>query len=163
MTYSFVVNLWITLFIGHDMGVDMWSFGITLYEMLTGQLPFDAMTQLELFKLISKRQFDTAKLREIAEGAEDLLTGLLSNRMKRLGMLAGGIDDIREHTFFESMDWDKLLWKQMIAPHASNSDQNGNIVVGKYRAKPLEESLVDNDFDDMSVSSDDLIVMFEGF
>ena len=37
---------------GHDKGVDFWSIGILIYEMLCGTTPFEANSQQETFERI---------------------------------------------------------------------------------------------------------------
>jgi serine/threonine protein kinase len=39
---------------GHDRSADWWSFGVLMYEMLTGDLPFQANDRKETMQMILK-------------------------------------------------------------------------------------------------------------
>lgn len=56
------------------------------------------------------------------EEAKDLITGLLQhNPIDRLG--SGGVHEVKEHAFFEGLDWNGLLrQKAEFVPHLENEE-----------------------------------------
>ncbi|GAX14590.1 cGMP-dependent protein kinase 1 [Fistulifera solaris] len=103
---------------GHDKGVDYWAYGVLIYEMLVGRSPFYSYgaDQVSLFKRIVqvKYNFPPGLVHELAQ---DLIQRLIVRRQtNRLGCLARGDMDIREHMWFNIIDVDKLLRRQIPPP-----------------------------------------------
>lgn len=46
---------------GYDSAADMWSFGVVLYQMLSGTVPFDAPDQAGLFEEIKRGVVDMVR------------------------------------------------------------------------------------------------------
>lgn len=67
----------VLLFKKYDAKCDLWSIGVTLYECLTGKVPFDVLTFHELEKIYEnkKPQIDTSKLNDCK--LKILFSGLL--------------------------------------------------------------------------------------
>ena len=99
---------------GHDCAVDWWALGILLHELLTGFPPFAADDQVETFKRIL-----TAKLSyppSIGKTGCEVMTRLLTvNPTLRLG--ANGGREVREHIFFEPLDFVRLIGRQLPTPY----------------------------------------------
>lgn len=100
---------------GHGKGVDWWTLGILIFEMLAGQPPFvddDPMNiyhQILAGKVNFPRYFD--------RNAKNLIKKLLSADLtKRYGCLKGGAQDIKKHRWFASTDWGGLYAKALPAP-----------------------------------------------
>ncbi|KAK1745201.1 serine/threonine-protein kinase [Skeletonema marinoi] len=102
---------------GHGKGVDWWTLGILIYEMIAGEPPFIAEDDdpIRIYQQVLSgtirftRSFDkTAK-----QLTKKLLTADLT---RRLGCLKSGSADIRSSRFFDNMDFDALLAKQLPAP-----------------------------------------------
>ncbi|GMH95150.1 hypothetical protein TL16_g13088 [Triparma laevis f. inornata] len=89
---------------GHGKGVDYWALGILIYEMLVGKTPN-----------IMNENIDYP--RGFPEDAQDLVEGLCTREvLARLGCMRGGCEDVKEHTFFENINWRELKAKKPPAP-----------------------------------------------
>ncbi|XP_047310146.1 serine/threonine-protein kinase D6PKL1 [Impatiens glandulifera] len=90
---------------GHGSSVDWWTFGIFLYELLCGKTPFKGNGNREtLFNVVGEQlKFPDGIM--VSFAAKDLIKGLLSkDPQKRLGFKRGATE-IKQHSFFESINW----------------------------------------------------------
>merc|ERR1719276_273156 len=104
---------------GHDKGVDYWALGVLIYEMLVGRSPFYSYgtDQVSLFKRIVQVKYSFPPGGIVNEMAQDLIQRLIVRRQaNRFGCLARGDMDIRDHSWFNVIDVDKLLHKKVPAP-----------------------------------------------
>ncbi len=109
---------------GHDKGADHWSFGVLVFEMITGFTPFykDGMDQITLFKQICKGDltFPNHVLPSgdrISVEAEDLIQHLLvTSPSRRMGSLANGEKDIYNHLWFHGISFPDLVRRELKAP-----------------------------------------------
>ncbi|XP_046977897.1 ribosomal protein S6 kinase 2 beta [Vanessa cardui] len=100
---------------GHTMAADWWSFGVLMFEMLTGNLPFHGSTRHETMTQILKAKLGMPS--NLSEEAQSLLRALFKrNPHNRLGAGPNGIEDIKSHEFFASIEWDALLRKEVVPP-----------------------------------------------
>jgi len=99
---------------GYDKTVDWWSLGCFFYEMITGCLPF----AIPKGNQINPKIYQTP-LRfppDINQDAINLITQLLNvNPKKRLGYGEIDAQKIKDHPYFNGVDWDKY-WKKEIEP-----------------------------------------------
>lgn len=113
---------------GHDKSADVWSFGVLLYEMVTGENPFynykdKNFSERDLFKRIMSGKFDFPDelASSLSPEVKDLIRKLLVvDVRKRLGCLARADLDIREHPWFQeaptTVDFGKLYRKEITPP-----------------------------------------------
>lgn len=98
---------------GYTKNVDWWTLGVLLYEMLTGLPPFYDENTNEMYRKILQQELRFPD--DMSDPAISLLTGLLHrDPNQRLGNQ--GTDEIRNHEFFKSIDWNQLMRKQVQPP-----------------------------------------------
>lgn len=118
--------------------VDWWSFGCMVYEFLGGKCPFskentgivsDNATLFWDLQFPSHCNMTVVRSRAgrppprgappFPDDARDLIRKLLNrDPLKRLGYGWGGADAIKAHPFFSTIDWARLLRRQMEPPWA---------------------------------------------
>uniref|UniRef100_A0A3B3VB63 non-specific serine/threonine protein kinase n=1 Tax=Poecilia latipinna TaxID=48699 RepID=A0A3B3VB63_9TELE len=100
---------------GHTQSADWWSFGVLMFEMLTGSLPFQGKDRKETMALILKAKLGMPQF--LSPEVQSLLRALFKrNPANRLGAGPDGVEEIKRHRFFASIDWNKLYRKEMRPP-----------------------------------------------
>uniref|UniRef100_A0A8B9SRB7 Ribosomal protein S6 kinase n=1 Tax=Anas platyrhynchos TaxID=8839 RepID=A0A8B9SRB7_ANAPL len=104
---------------GHDKAVDWWSVGVLMYELLTGASPFtvdgEKNSQAEISRRILKSEPPYPQ--EMSALSKDIIQRLLmKDPKKRLGCGPTDADEIKQHPFFQNINWDDLAAKKVSAP-----------------------------------------------
>lgn len=88
-----------------DARTDLYSLGVTLYECLTGEVPFEGATMIQLFHRILASE--PPEPREVNERVDDVLNGIVKRAMARQ----------REHRFADAGEMARALesWLQSTA------------------------------------------------
>jgi serine/threonine protein kinase len=96
---------------GHGKSVDVWAFGVMMFILLLHESPFYSENLGELFQMILHEPIMWHWYHnELSTEGLDLLRGLLIKDPRcRLGCGPQGLQEIREHPFFMSVQWDDLL------------------------------------------------------
>ena len=111
---------------GHGKPVDWWTCGILLYEMIAGIDPFSDDDPMMVYQKILKGKIKFPS--GFDSNAKSLIKHLLdSDLTKRYGNLKNGVKDITGHRFFKSLDWGKLLKKEIPPPYVPKVKSNNDI------------------------------------
>jgi serine/threonine protein kinase len=100
---------------GHGKAADWWAFGVLLFEMLCGYPPFFDESPWGIYEKILAGNFSFPP--HVDPVARDLIRRLLSSdRSKRLGNLRSGAMDVKNHQWFEGVDWAAVEGRLIPAP-----------------------------------------------
>jgi len=131
---------------GHSFGVDWWSLGILMYEMIVGQPPFVARSLMDIYKLVvrAKPRFPAKKLRIVDSETKSIIKKLLiAEETRRYGVSHGKSEKIKSHAFFRAMNWEKLRDRKLgmmegaIVPAVENARDTSQFLKA---AKPSSSS-----------------------
>lgn len=115
---------------GHTKAVDCWSFGILLYEMLTGYSPFSDPSQMD--QVVICRNIINGKLvfpvklgfdgkKKMEESSKDMIRRLLTREpANRLGNLLGGCAEIMTQKWYLGFNFEAMQHRQVKAPWVPN-------------------------------------------
>mmetsp|Transcript_527 Transcript_527/g.307 ORF Transcript_527/g.307 Transcript_527/m.307 type:complete len:240 (+) Transcript_527:304-1023(+) len=124
---------------GHGKSVDWWSLGVLLYEMYCGNPPITSSNKVEILITIAKRgiSLEREAMRNASPEFKNLMRRLLMyNCNKRLGSSEAGVEEIKSHPFFKTVDWDKVMSKKIKAPFQPEVDKDGCLLnVDKFFLK----------------------------
>ncbi|MXQ92564.1 hypothetical protein E5288_WYG005658 [Bos mutus] len=104
-------------------GAELWGWSEHLllfcvalqFEMLTGSLPFQGKDRKETMALILKAKLGMPQFLSVE--AQSLLRALFKrNPCNRLGAGLDGVEEIKRHPFFVTIDWNKLYRKEIKPP-----------------------------------------------
>ncbi|XP_041420020.1 protein kinase C delta type-like [Xenopus laevis] len=96
----------------YNAAVDWWSFGVTMYEMATGVLPFSASGSIQKQRLVIIMKPPNYPC-DMSEEMLDLLPKLLEiKEVERIGLNG----NIREHAFYSTINWEDLENQRLKTP-----------------------------------------------
>jgi len=101
---------------GHNLSVDYWTLGVLIYEMLTGFPPFRSSRPMNTYRkiLTSSISFPPG----MDPSAKSIIKSLMDRRVqKRLGSGPTGIEELKKHEFFHSIDWTQVEKKSLKPPY----------------------------------------------
>ena len=101
---------------GYGKGVDWWTLGILLYEMVEGIDPFNDCDPMGIYQKILRGcvRFNKSFNKDARSLVKHLLVADLS---KRYGNLKRASQDIKNHRFFDIINWRLMLQKKIVAPY----------------------------------------------
>jgi serine/threonine protein kinase len=145
---------------GYGKDVDWWSLGILIFEMLVGRPPFYSENVNEMYDKILHDRLVFPSSVSVPPDAKDLLEKLLvRDPKKRLGTGEADAVPIRDHQFFASMDWDKLMRKEIESTYKPklHGEADTSNFDPQFTAEPVVQTVVDS-----KISSEDQ-AKFQGF
>ncbi len=103
---------------GHNRAVDLWAFGILVYEMCAGFSPFSDTQGTD--QVVICRNIVNGRLtfpRNFNVDCKDLVKRLLVREIQnRLGNQRGGVEDVVKHPWFSKLDLFQYLQKTLTPP-----------------------------------------------
>ncbi|XP_043478463.1 G protein-coupled receptor kinase 1 isoform X2 [Leptopilina heterotoma] len=102
----------------YDSSADWFSFGCMLYKLLKGHSPFRQHKtkdkhEIDRMTLTMNVELPDTFSRELRSLLEGLLQRDINNR---LGCRGGGADELKEHPFFNGIDWQQVYLQKYTPP-----------------------------------------------
>jgi serine/threonine protein kinase len=95
---------------GHTKAVDLYLFGVLLYEMLSGAPPFYSPQPEELFSNILSKKLSFPRC--ISSPARKLISRLLERNPEK----RPNTQEVKTYKFFRSVDWEASLRRELHPP-----------------------------------------------
>jgi len=100
---------------GHGLSVDWWGLGVFTYELMVGRPPFSGGDQMKLYTSILSVSYHMPDA--LSPAAQSIIRSLIEKDLTlRLGCLARGAQEVKEHQFFDGIDWDRCAARELTPP-----------------------------------------------
>ncbi|KJE98284.1 AGC/PKN protein kinase [Capsaspora owczarzaki ATCC 30864] len=99
----------------YTRAVDWWALGVLMFEMMVGESPFPGDDEEEIFDAILNDEVTYPYWLSI-DATSVIRRLLVKDPEKRLGGSRNDAKDVKLHTFFKDVKWDKLLAKEIPPP-----------------------------------------------
>ena len=102
---------------GYGTSVDWWSLGTLMYEMFTGWPPFYDKNIRTMCENILHKPLTFSDKHHLSTHAKSVIAGMLNRTLEdRLGSGKLGVNGVKEHGFYQTLDWDQLMLRQIKPP-----------------------------------------------
>ena len=113
--------------LNHSFQVDFFALGVIIFEFMNGYRPYLGRNRKEIKEAVLAKQIHVHRKQLFENGwsfeSGDLINKLLYRKPhKRLG--CNGIKEIKEHSWFKSINWDELFNKNMKSPFVPKEGDN---------------------------------------
>ncbi|XP_054282463.1 cAMP-dependent protein kinase catalytic subunit alpha-like [Macrosteles quadrilineatus] len=99
----------------YGKAIDWWAVGILAYEFVGGNSPFAAYDTMTTYERIVYLKYKMP--RSFSSELKDLVKNLLQRDLtRRYGNLKRGVDDIKCHKWFKTINWLAILNRRVTAP-----------------------------------------------
>jgi len=107
--------------------VDWWSLGVLIHNILTGDVLFTGSTQIIKKKILGYK-FQPKIYPYLTSSAKDVLRKLLQGNVKdRLGHGENGAKAVKNHRFFDLVDWDDVIARKCEPPFVPQLEDENDI------------------------------------
>ncbi|CAG9332054.1 PKG_37 [Blepharisma stoltei] len=134
---------------GYGLAADYWSVGIMIFEFFCGIVPFgeDEEDPYKIYeKVIERRLIYPPYVGQNMKAAPFIEMLLSKNPSMR-----GTVETVKEHKWFQGMDWDGLLGKQLKPPYVPKLESlAGEIEHGLKRNKDVTELIMKEEINDLT-------------
>jgi cGMP-dependent protein kinase len=102
---------------GQNCGVDWWTCGVLIHELMSGHAPFEASNPTQIYKkvILGVSHVNFPYKNNDPAAVEIVKALLVKNPNERLPMLPGGINNVKHHPWFSNFNWD-AMWNQQMQP-----------------------------------------------
>ncbi|EWM22280.1 protein kinase 2 [Nannochloropsis gaditana] len=147
---------------GHGKGIDWWSLGTLLYEMICGLPPFYDQNVQKMYKKIMTAPLNPSKL--LSEDAKAIIQGLLERKVAhRLGCGPAGAAEIKNHPFFAGLDWDKVTNRKYQPEFVPPRARRRSVDVDNFDKEFTQEVCQDSVVQTILTAQQEEMANFEGF
>lgn len=126
---------------GYGKSVDWWALGVLIYEMLSGLPPFYDKNLREMYDHILTAPIPFPP--NFSASVKEIIQGLMEREpQNRLG--SAGADEVKQANWFITIDFDKLLRKDVPVPYKPtlDGDDDWRNVDEEFLEERTEESFI---------------------